>query len=135
MALMLALIGLFLAAMDFFSLTERCERAAVCLRDRITGVFDALAERFGDSGFRLIGTAGAIAVVGSFIAILALPREAGGIVAAVLFASVFALIFLQVFLAAAVFSLHLLSLPRKGIVGSLGLLLAIGGVLAEMSGG
>lgn len=135
MALVFALIGLVLAAMDFFSLTERCESAAVCLRDRITGVFDALAERFGDSGFRLIGTAAAITVVGSFVAILALPGEAGGIVAAVLFASMFGLIFLQFFLTVTVLGLHLLSLPRKGIVGSLGLLLAIGGVLAEMGGG
>jgi hypothetical protein len=129
MGLVLALLGLGMSVIDFFSLTEHCERAAQCLRERLKSAWRRVDDY---SLFRYLGVvflttallslAGIMVIEdGTALAVYETTVFAGGLVAC----------WAQLFLGIAIGVFHLLSLPRKGIIGSVGLLLALVGVLIE----
>lgn len=133
MGLVLALLGLVMSAIDFFSFTEKCERAALCLKDSLK-VRKRQADALLDSMLRYLAYLCAVVLIAALLAGLAVfikGSASQGIYLMVVFAGCVVAIWAQLFLGIVVGVLHILSMPRKGIVGSLGLLLALVGVLIE----
>ena len=142
MGLALAFLGLLLAAIDFFSLSERCERAAQCLKDQLAGAqpgVDRMIDGSSPRGPSMRHYFGYVAVVSlcvlvvSIVAISTLDGMALAVVMIAVMVIAFIAITAQLFLGMAVGLLHLLSLPRKGIIVSVGLLIAVAGFALEFA--
>jgi hypothetical protein len=140
MGLFLAIVGLLLTAIDFFDLTHRAEAFAVGLRNRLTiannrryAFNEGIEKRF--PLVKWFALPELIFIVG--LCLTFLLGGTGNPVALTIGAIVFIGYFLYkggvYILAYSVLFLHALSVPKKGIVATLGLVLAVIGVWIEFS--
>jgi hypothetical protein len=130
-------IGFFLSAIDFYGVAGVCEGACIRFRDWLEGLTGAIDERIeGKSGrFEwtrrflyqgLVGVGwGALLIFGSSI----LQGQAFGVYVFVVTLIAVILFFGQMVLNLVILGLHLLAMPKKGIIGTAGFVLAFIGLL------